>query len=72
MVANNERIAALAWSSPSLTDVWGRQPCYFCAVAHMFIMSPLAGGGLTSLFSTHPPVEKRIERLMAMRGQTLR
>jgi len=42
------------------------------ATAHMFIMSPLTGGGLTSLFSTHPPVEKRIERLMAMRGHTLR
>jgi len=42
------------------------------ATAHMFIMSPLTGGGLLSLFSTHPPVEKRIERLMAMRGQVLR
>jgi heat shock protein HtpX len=38
------------------------------ATAHMFILSPLTGGGLLSLFSTHPPVEKRIERLLAMRG----
>jgi heat shock protein HtpX len=38
------------------------------ATAHMFIMSPLTGGGLMSLFSTHPPVEQRIERLLAMRG----
>jgi len=38
------------------------------ATAHMFILSPLSGGGLMSLFSTHPPVEKRIERLLAMRG----
>ncbi len=38
------------------------------ATAHMFIMSPLAGGGMASLFSTHPPVEKRIERLLSMRG----
>jgi len=37
------------------------------ATAHMFILSPLSGGGLRSLFSTHPPVEKRIERLRAMR-----
>ena len=37
------------------------------ATAHMFIMSPLSGGGLRSLFSTHPPVEKRIERLRAIR-----
>jgi heat shock protein HtpX len=38
------------------------------ATAHMFIMSPLTGGGLMSLFSTHPPVEQRIERLLALRG----
>jgi len=41
------------------------------ATAHMFIMNPLTGGGLMSLFSTHPPVEKRVERLMAMRGRNL-
>jgi heat shock protein HtpX len=38
------------------------------ATAHMFILSPLTGGGLLSLFSTHPPVEERIARLLAMRG----
>jgi len=37
------------------------------ATAHMFILSPLSGGGLRSLFSTHPPVEKRVERLRTMR-----
>jgi heat shock protein HtpX len=36
------------------------------ATAHMFIVSPLTGGGMLSLFSTHPPVEKRVERLRAM------
>lgn len=36
------------------------------ATAHMFIVSPLTGGGLRSLFSTHPPVEERIARLEAM------
>ncbi len=36
------------------------------ATAHMFTVSPLTGGGLLSLFSTHPPVEKRVERLRAM------
>jgi heat shock protein HtpX len=34
------------------------------ATAHMFIMNPLSGKSLMSLFSTHPPVEKRIERLL--------
>jgi len=37
------------------------------ATAHMFIMSPLSGKGMMSLFSTHPPMEKRVERLRAMR-----
>ncbi|MBI5143286.1 MAG: zinc metalloprotease HtpX [Nitrospirae bacterium] len=37
------------------------------ATAHMFIVSPLTGGGMMSLFSTHPPMEERIARLEAMR-----
>jgi len=36
------------------------------ATAHMFIMSPLSGSSILNLFSTHPPIEKRIERLQAM------
>jgi len=36
------------------------------ATAHMFIVSPLTGGGLMTLFSTHPPLEDRIERLELM------
>ena len=35
--------------------------------AQMMIMNPLSGGGLRGLFSTHPPTEERVERLMAMR-----
>lgn len=33
------------------------------ASAHMFIVNPLRGGGVMKLFSTHPPVAERIERL---------
>ena len=29
------------------------------ATAHMFIVKPFSGGGITSLFSSHPPTEKR-------------
>ncbi len=36
------------------------------ATAHMFIVSPLRGGGLTKLFSTHPPMEERVARLESM------
>lgn len=36
------------------------------ATAHMFIVSPLTGGGLMTLFSTHPPLEERISRLEMM------
>jgi heat shock protein HtpX len=36
------------------------------STAHMFIVNPLSGGGMASLFSTHPAMEKRIERLEAM------
>ena len=38
------------------------------ATENMFIVSPLAGGGITTLFSTHPPTEERIRRLRAMAG----
>ncbi len=33
------------------------------ATAHLFIVNPFSAGALISLFSTHPPVEKRIEKL---------
>lgn len=40
------------------------------ATAHMFIVNPLTGGGLMSLFSTHPPMEERIARLQSMATRT--
>ncbi len=40
------------------------------ATAHMFIVTPLTGGGLMSLFSTHPPMEERITRLEALASRT--
>ena len=36
------------------------------STAHMFIVNPLHGGGVLSLFSTHPPIEERIARLEEM------
>ena len=36
------------------------------ASAHLFIVNPLSGNGILSLFSTHPPMEERIARLEAL------
>ena len=38
------------------------------STAHLFIINPFAGAmsGLRTLFSTHPPTEERIERLLSM------
>ncbi len=36
------------------------------STAHMFIVNPLNGRGVLSLFSTHPPIEDRIARLEEM------
>lgn len=37
--------------------------------AHIFIVNPLRGKGLVSLFSTHPPVQERVKRLQKMASQ---
>ena len=39
------------------------------ATAHMFIVSPLTGGGIFKLFSTHPPMEERVARLESMQSR---
>jgi heat shock protein HtpX len=36
------------------------------AFAHLYIVNPLSGQTLSTLFSTHPPLEERIRRLEAM------
>ncbi len=36
------------------------------STAHMFIVNPLTGGGVLSLFSTHPPIAERVARLEEM------
>jgi heat shock protein HtpX len=40
------------------------------STAHLFIVQPLiSGGGFANLFSTHPPIAKRIERLVGRPSQ---
>ena len=47
---------------PSVSDVQAKE-----SSAHMFIVNPLKGGAIQSLFSTHPVTEERVKRLRAMR-----
>lgn len=39
------------------------------STAHLFFANPLKKGGLSHLFSTHPPLEDRIARLRDMEGK---
>ena len=41
------------------------------ATAQMYIVNPLSARGLTRLFSTHPPIQERVDRLMALKVQDL-
>ena len=34
--------------------------------SHLFIVHPLRMGGLSKMFSTHPPTEERVRRLTSM------
>jgi heat shock protein HtpX len=37
------------------------------AFAHLYIVNPLSGGNVRKLFSTHPPIEERVNRLRSLR-----
>ncbi len=39
------------------------------ATAQMYIVNPLTGQSLANLFSTHPPIQDRIRRLLEMAGK---
>jgi heat shock protein HtpX len=48
--------------SPKVSDVQAKE-----SSAHMFIVNPLKGGSIQSLFSTHPATDERVKRLRSMR-----
>jgi heat shock protein HtpX len=47
---------------PGASDVQAKE-----SSAHMFIVNPLKGGTIQSLFSTHPVTDERVKRLRTMR-----
>ncbi|HII78931.1 MAG TPA: hypothetical protein HA261_00605 [Methanosarcina sp.] len=47
---------------PKFSDVQAKE-----SSAHMFIVNPLKGGAIQSLFSTHPGTDERVRRLRGMR-----
>ncbi|MGD0797242.1 MAG: zinc metalloprotease HtpX [Acidobacteriaceae bacterium] len=56
---------ALASALQKLEDYSKRLPLQATpSTAHLFIIAPLIGGGIGSLFSTHPPTRERIRRLI--------
>lgn len=57
-----EKIQAYARGTPLIAAERNPQ------TAQMMIINPLHGGGIASLFSTHPSTEERVARLLAMAG----
>ena len=56
---------ALARALQKIEDYSKRIPLQASpSTAHLFIIAPLIGGGIGSLFSTHPPTKERIRRLI--------
>jgi heat shock protein HtpX len=56
---------ALARALQKIEDYSKRVPLQAApSTAHLFIIAPLVGGGIGSLFSTHPPTKERIRRLI--------
>ncbi len=58
---------ALASALQKLSDYNKQRPMQVNpASAQMYIVNPLKGSTMANLFSTHPPMEERIRRLLAM------
>ncbi len=62
---------ALASALEKIHAVSARRPLEGAnpATAHLFIVNPLSARGIANLFSTHPPVEKRVQILQQLARQ---
>jgi heat shock protein HtpX len=67
-----QRPLALARALEKLEDANRRRPMQFGspASASLFIVNPLRGGGLVTLFMTHPPIKARVRRLEQLAQST--
>jgi len=59
--ANAKEFVALVRANP---DKYAFSSSGTGATAHMFIVSPFSGKALMNLFSTHPPIDERVRRLL--------
>lgn len=66
MTANPQALASALWKIHNYSQAIPMIATP--STAHLFIINPLYGGGIAGLFSTHPPVEERIKKLI---GRTL-
>jgi heat shock protein HtpX len=70
-----EKLEAASRGTGLLGRLRGRrgepQPAMNPAFAHLYIVNPLAGVSLGSLFATHPPIAERAARLRQMRQNRL-
>jgi heat shock protein HtpX len=62
-LSRNPMALASALQNISSYTQTAAQPLGSPATAHLCIINPFSGGGLSRLFSTHPPTEARIARL---------
>ena len=61
---------ALASALRKIADVSAQVPLDASPqTAHMFIINPLRSHMLQNLFSTHPPLEQRLERLQSVAAE---